>query len=132
MFVSGCCTDSMPREAAWPLVWAALVVAAATIGRPLLDAAGFGPVSGALLVGGAGLVGGAILNRHARVPGLPSAVAGVMALALYLASLLGPDAGSAGGTMFVALLLSVMVRSVRIGLVATAILAAALVLAALT
>ncbi len=130
MFVTRCYTEGVPRAAARPLLWSALAVAAAVIGGALLAAAGFRPVYGALLVGAGGLVGGAMLNREARVPGLPSAVAGIMALAVYVASTRDASAAAgAGGSMFVALMLSVTVRSVRVGLVATSILAAGLVLA---
>jgi hypothetical protein len=79
---------------------------------------------------GAGLWGGWLLNPYARIPGLPSTAAGIMALAIYIAALSGPSVSDvSGGAMFMVLMLSVVVRSWQIGIAATAILAGAQVLA---
>ncbi len=133
MPVARCGCEGLSREAGWRLLWASLGIAAAVIVQALAQRAGFGATSGALLMAGAGLWGGWLLNPYARIPGLPSTAAGIMALAIYIAALSGPSVSDvSGGAMFMVLMLSVVVRSWQIGIAATAILAGAQVLAALS
>jgi hypothetical protein len=132
MQAGGSESERLSRKAGWRLILASLGIAAAVMAQAYLQRRGL-EFTGAALIGVAGLFGGWLLNAHARVPGLPMAMTGVMALTVFLVGFLD-SAGAAvsGGTVFMALAISVVAPSWGVGLIAVAILAGAQLLAAAT
>lgn len=78
MQAGGSESERLSRKAGWRLILASLGLAAALMAQAYLQRKGL-EFTGASLIGIAGLLGGWLLNAHARVPGLPMAMAGVMA-----------------------------------------------------
>jgi hypothetical protein len=120
-------SGKLSRQAGWRLILAALGIAAAMLAQSFLQPEGL-EFTGAALIGIAALLGGWLLSAHARVPGLPLTLATIMALVVFLAGFLD----SAGGTVFMALVISLVAPSRRVGLIAVAILAGAQLVAAAT
>ena len=120
----------LSRQAGRRLILASLGIAVAVIAQAILQRAGL-EFTGALLIALAALFGGWLLNTHAHVPGLPLTMAGIMALTVFLAGIIGTaDTAVSGGTVFIALLLSVVARSWGVGLTVAVILVGAELLAA--
>ncbi len=120
-----------PRKPATPLLVASLAVAGSILLAAWMGTLGFSLLTRAGVVAVAGLGGGLILRRQARVPGLPLLAATIAAGSVVVAALLGGSIGATGGgVVFVALLVATSARTRTSGLTATAILAAAQVLAA--
>lgn len=120
----------LSRQTGWRLILASLGIAVAVIAQAILQREGL-EFTGALLIALAALLGGWLLNTHAHVPGLPLTMAGIMALTVFLAGIIGTaDTAVSGGTVFIALLLSVVARSWGVGLTAAVILVGAELLAA--
>ncbi len=120
----------LSRQAGRRLILASLGIAVAVIAQAILQREGL-EFTGALLIALAALLGGWLLNTHAHVPGLPLTMAGIMALTVFLAGIIGTaDTAVSGGTVFIALLLSVVARSWGVGLTAAVILVGAELLAA--
>ncbi len=120
----------LSRQAGWRVILASVGIAVAVIAQAILQREGL-EFTGALLIALAALLGGWLLNTHAHVPGLPLTMAGIMALTVFLAGIIGTaDTAVSGGTVFIALLLSVVARSWGVGLTAAVILVGAELLAA--
>ena len=97
-----------------------------------MSSLGFSPLAGAAVLAAAGLGGGLILRDHVRVPGLPLLATAIAAGSVLVAVLLGGSIEATGaGVIFMALLIATNAPTRTSGLMATAILAAAQVLAAL-
>jgi len=90
------------------------------------------PLAGAGVLAVSCVAGGLVLRNHARVLGLPLFSAMVMAVTVLVATALsGANPAIGGGVMFMALLTATTARTRASGLLATAILATAQVVAAL-
>ena len=127
-----CETDAPPQEAATRLLFASLAVAGSLLLAAWMGTLGFSSVARAGVLAAAGLGGGLILRSHARVPGLPLLATAIAAGSVLVAALLGGSTEAiGGGVIFMALLVATNAPTRTSGLTATAILAAAQVLAAL-
>jgi hypothetical protein len=130
MNVRACHRVSYPPVDAWRLVLSSLLLAAAMVGDAWLGRVGLPPALGA----GLELVGlaasAALLAPVARVRWLPWATAGLMGAAVVaLALLVEPSRPS--GSIFIAMMLAAISPSAGVGLVATGLLVASEVIAAL-
>lgn len=125
-------TDA-PRRAATPLLVASLAVAASLLLAAWMGTLGFSLLTRAGVLAAAGLGGGLILRRQARVPGLPLLAAAMAGGSVLVAALLGGSVEATGGgaVVFMALFLATTARTRTSGLMATTILVAAQILAAL-
>ena len=125
-------TDVLPRRSGTRLLIASLIVAGSALLTAKLSSLGFSPLTGAAVLAAAGLGGGLILRDHVRVPGLPLLAAAIAAGSVLVAVLLGGSIEVTGaGVIFMALLVATNAPTRTSGLMGTAILAAAQVLAAL-
>ena len=123
--------DSVPREAASPLLFASLAVAGSVLLAAWMGTLEFSSLTRAGVLAAAGLGGGLILRRQARVPGLPLIATAIAAGSVLVAALLGGSLeATGGGVVFVTLLVATTARTRTSGLAAAGILAAAQILAA--
>jgi hypothetical protein len=130
MNVRACHGVSCPPVTGWRLVLASLVLAAAMVGDAWLGRVGMPPAVGA----GLELVGlaasAAVLASVARVRWLPWATAALMgAVVVAFALLIAPSRPSA--SIVIAMMLSATSPSAGVGLLATSLLVASEVIAAL-
>jgi hypothetical protein len=129
---STCKTHVPPRNVATRLLVASLAVAGSVLLAAWMTSLGFSPLAGAGVLAAAGLGGGVILRGQARVSGLPLLATSIAAGSVLIATLLGGSIeATGGGVIFMALLVSTYAPTRTSGLTATAILAAAQILAAL-
>ena len=130
MFLHGCEATSLSPEARRGLLVAAVIFASGLLVAAWMASMGRAPLVGAGVFAGATLIGGALLNRRAVVPGLPLLSAAIVAAVALGGEVTGSfSATTGGGALFVALMLATVARSRAAGLLATAILAASVILA---
>lgn len=133
MYVRACKTEQLPGPAARRLLEVAVLVAGAMLASAWLRATGSAGLGVAVLAAG-GMLGAWLLNHHARLRGLPLAAGTIMTAVAIVAWAVGGelDGVPPGGSLFVALLLSMYPRSWTVGILATLLLAGAEIVAQLT